>query len=94
MVSGQSHKIKHSNLGEYWRSAQKMPECCLIHFWPQREAALCHPMMDVEACIILAPCRRRLLDGELALGRNASANLIAMAALNFVCTTLRKLCVF
>jgi hypothetical protein len=71
-----------------------MPESCLIGFWPQREAAMCHPMMDVEACFILALCRRRLLDAELALGRNASADLIAMAALNFVCMTLRKLCVY
>jgi hypothetical protein len=65
-----------------------MPECCLIHFWPQREAAIWHLMMDVEACIILAPCRRRLLGGELALRRIASADLIAMAALNFVCMTV------
>lgn len=84
----ESHKIKHSNLGECRRSAQKMPECCLIHFWPQREAAFCHPVMDAEACVILASCRRRLLDGELAHGRNASADLIATAAYYFVCTTV------
>jgi hypothetical protein len=60
---------------------------------PERSSNV--PPRDGRGSLLyLALCRRRLLDGEPVLGRDASADLIAMAARNSVCMTLRKLCVY
>jgi hypothetical protein len=66
----------------------------LFHLFSALERSCSVPPHDGrEACFIVALCQRRLRDGEMTLGRNASADMVATAALNLVCMTIRKLCV-